>query len=497
VLTPRATQLYGVGLFLFTIVGGIVLTWRVGSGLLMIGVLGMLIGWAYSAAPLRLNSRGLGEIAVALAFILVVAGADFVQRGSFSATPAWAGIGYALLTTNILYINQFPDREADIAAGKTMSDAPLPAWVFARGDAGVHAADGSYAPSIDGLRPRSSLPVYQRQYFPDAIYTESFDQGTTIFETDGVRLWHQGDDIAILSFKSKMNTIGASVLEGVNRAIDEAERNWKALVIWQTREPFSAGADLKDALPVVAAGKWDEFEQIVASFQAASQRIKYSLVPVVSAVRGMAFGGGCEFQMHSAKTVFALESYVGLVEAGVGLQPAGGGLKEFALRCAQAAIGGDVFGQIQTVFETIAMAKVATSAHEAKELKLARPGDLIIANKDELLYVAKNEARAMAESGYRPPLPPRAIRVAGDVGIATIRALLTNMQAGGFVSEHDVEVATRIATVLCGGEVERGSEVDEEWLLTLERKHFVALAQMPKTQARIAYTMQNGKPLRN
>ena len=385
----------------------------------------------------------------------------------------------------------------DIAAGKTMSDAPLPAWVLARGDAGVHAAEGSYAPSIDGLRPRSSLPVYQRQYFPDAIYTEAFDQGTTIFETDGVRLWHQGDDIAILSFKSKMNTIGASVLEGVNRAIDEAERNWKALVIWQTREPFSAGADLKDALPVVAAGKWDEFEQIVASFQAASQRIKYSLVPVVSAVRGMAFGGGCEFQMHSAKTVFALESYVGLVEAGVGLLPAGGGLKEFALRCANAAIGGDVFGQIQTVFETIAMAKVATSAHEAKELKLARPGDLIIANKDELLYVAKNEARAMAESGYRPPLPPRAIRVAGDVGIATIRALLTNMQAGGFVSEHDVEVATRIATVLCGGEVERGSEVDEEWLLTLERKHFVALAQMPKTQARIAYTMQNGKPLRN
>jgi 3-hydroxyacyl-CoA dehydrogenase len=385
----------------------------------------------------------------------------------------------------------------DIAAGKTMSDAALPAWVFEVGDAGVHAKSGSYAPSDKVLRPRSSLPVYQRQYFPDAIYTEEFDQGTTIFETDGVRLWHQGDDIAILSFKSKMNTIGASVLEGVNRAIDEAERNYKALVIWQTKEPFSAGADLKDALPVVAAGKWDEFEQIVASFQAASQRIKYSLVPVVSAVRGMAFGGGCEFQMHSAKTVFALESYVGLVEAGVGLLPAGGGLKEIALRSWQNAVGGDVFGQIQTYFETIAMAKVATSALEAKEMKLARPGDVVITNKDELLYVAKNEARALADTGYRPPLPPRAIKVAGDVGIATIRALLTNMQAGGFISEHDAEVATRIATVMCGGEIERGSEVDEEWLLNLERKHFVALAQMPKTQARIAFTMQNGKPLRN
>ena len=387
--------------------------------------------------------------------------------------------------------------QEDIAAGKTMSDAALPAWVFEIGDAGVHAKTGSYAPSDKSYRPRSALPVYRRQYFPDAIYTEEFDQGTTIFETDGVRLWHQGDDIAILSFKSKMNTIGAAVLEGVNRAVDEAERNYKALVIWQTREPFSAGADLKDALPVVAAGKWDEFEQIVASFQAASQRIKYSLVPVVSAVRGMAFGGGCEFQMHSAKTVFALESYVGLVEAGVGLLPAGGGLKEIALRSWQNAVGGDVFGQIQTYFETIAMAKVATSALEAKELKLARPNDVVITNKDELLYVAKNEARALAETGYRPPLPPRAIKVAGDVGIATIRALLTNMLAGGFVSEHDVEVATRIATVMCGGEIERGSEVDEEWLLNLERKHFVALAQMPKTQARIAYTMQNGKPLRN
>jgi 3-hydroxyacyl-CoA dehydrogenase len=387
--------------------------------------------------------------------------------------------------------------QEDIAAGKAMSDAPLPAWVFEVGAAGVHGAKGSYSPAAKGLRERSALPVYARQHFPDAIYTEAFDQGETVFETDGVRMWHQGDGIAIVSFKSKMNTIGASVLAGVNRAIDEAEKHFKALVIWQTGEPFSAGADLKDALPVVAAGKWDEFEEIVATFQRTSQRIKYALVPVVSAVRGMAFGGGCEFQMHSAKAVFALESYVGLVEAGVGLLPAGGGLKEFALRCSQAAIGGDVFQQVQTVFETVAMAKVATSAIEAKEFKLARPGDLIIANKDELLYVAKNEARALADSGYRPPLPATGIKVAGDVGIATIRALLTNMRAGNFVSDHDVEVATRIATVLCGGEVERGSEVDEEWLLRLERKHFVALAQMEKTQARIAHTMKTGKPLRN
>lgn len=387
--------------------------------------------------------------------------------------------------------------EADIKAGKTMSDTPLPAWVLARGDAGVHGANGSYSPKANALVPRSNLAVYQRQHFPDAIYTESFDQGTTIFETDAVRCWHQGDSVAILSFKSKMNTIGKGVLDGIHQAIAEAEKNYDALVIWQTGEPFSAGADLKDAMPALAAGRFDEFEQAVAYFQATSMRIKYALVPVVAAVRGMCLGGGCEFQMHAAKAVFALESYIGLVEAGVGLLPAGGGLKELALRSANTAIGGDVFQQIQTIFEVPAMAKVATSALEAKEMKLVRATDPVIANKDELLYVAKNEALALARSGYRPPMPAKAIRVAGDIGTATIRALLTNMLEGGFVSQHDVEVASRIATVLCGGEVERGSEVDEEWLLNLERKHFVALAQMPLTQARVAHTMRTGKPLRN
>ena len=168
---------------------------------------------------------------------------DLAMRWGFGWTQGpfeiWQSAGWADIARAIA---------ADIAAGETMSDTPLPAWVLEDRE-GVHTPQGSWSPRRKAYVPRSALPVYQRQYFPDAIYTEAFDQGTTIFETDGVRLWHQGDDIAILSFTSKMNTIGASVLEGVNRAIDEAERNWKALVIWQTREPFSAGADLKDALP--------------------------------------------------------------------------------------------------------------------------------------------------------------------------------------------------------------------------------------------------------
>ncbi|ADV27239.1 3-hydroxyacyl-CoA dehydrogenase NAD-binding protein [Pseudoxanthomonas suwonensis 11-1] len=385
----------------------------------------------------------------------------------------------------------------DIAAGKAMSDAPLPAWVL-DGREGVHAAEGSYSPASNSVVPRSSLPVYQRQRFPDPLLGEKFDQGTTVYENDGVRMWHDGDGIAVVSFKTKMNTVSDHVLNGLQEAISIAERDFQGLVIWQQKEPFSAGADLAGALGLLQAGKVDEFDALVANFQRTSQRIKYALVPVVAAVRGLALGGGCEFQMHSARTVAHLESYIGLVEAGVGLLPAGGGLKELAVRASRAAgPGGDVFAELKKTFETVAMAKVSTSAFEAKELGLLRPTDRIVFNAYELLHVAKAEARNLAEGGYRPPLPERRIQVAGDVGIATFRMLLVNMLEGRFISPYDDEIATRIATVVSGGEVDRGSQVDEEWLLRLERKHFVELAQQEKTQARIGHMLKTGKPLRN
>ena len=202
--------------------------------------------------------------------------------------------------------------------------------------------------------------------------------------------------------------------------------------------------------------------------------------------------------MHSARTVAALESYIGLVEAGVGLLPAGGGLKELSVRASQAAGSqGDVFAELKRVYETIAMAKVAGSALEAQAMQLMRPCDGVVMHARELLHVARNQALALADAGYRPPLPARRIRVAGDVGIATFRMLLTNLREGAFISEHDETIATRIATVLCGGEVDRDTLVDEDWLLGLERRHFVELAQMPKTQERIAHMLKTGKPLRN
>ncbi|PBJ83020.1 3-hydroxyacyl-CoA dehydrogenase [Lysobacteraceae bacterium NML93-0399] len=385
----------------------------------------------------------------------------------------------------------------DIVAGKTMSSAPLPDWVF-DGREGVHAAEGSYSPSKNAKLPRSSLPVYRRQRFPDALLGERFDQGETVYENDGIRLWTDGDDIGVISFKTKMHTVSDHVLDGIQKAIGIAERKFKGVVIWQPKEPFSAGADLAGALGLLQAGKVDAFEAMVENFQKTSQRIKYSLVPVVAAVRGLALGGGCEFQMHSARTVAHLESYIGLVEAGVGLLPAGGGLKELAVRASEAAgPNGDVFAELKKTFETIAMAKVSNSAVNAKELGLLRSDDIVTFNAFELLHVARQQAAALADAGYRPPLPARAIRVAGDVGIATFKMLLVNMLEGRFVSPYDYEIAERIATVLCGGDVDRNAVVDEDWLIRLERKHFVELAQQEKTQARIGHMLKTGKPLRN
>ncbi len=389
----------------------------------------------------------------------------------------------------------------DIAAGKTMANVPLPAWVFERKQ-GVHSQAGSYSPASNTMVPRSDLPIYQRQLFPELMLGEKSDTGATVFETDAVRMWTATgyEDVAIVSFKTKMHAIGSDVLEGLNRAIDEAEANYKGLVIWQTEAPYAAGANLVKALEGLQAGRFDEFEAMVNLFQQTSQRLKYSYVPVVSAVDGAALGGGCEFVMHSDRVIASLESYIGLVEAGVGLLPAGGGLKEIALRAALSAsgnAGGDVMPAITKMFKQIAMGEVSKSALGSKEMGYLRWRDTIILNSGELLMVAIENVRAMAASVYRPPLPPTLFPVAGDTGIATLKMILINMKEGGFISEHDYEIGSRIATCLCGGAVTPGSMVDEKWMLDLERKHFVELAKMPKTQERIAYMLKNGKPLRN
>src|SRR5258706_1732634 len=386
--------------------------------------------------------------------------------------------------------------EEDVSAGKAMSKAPLPKWVT-DGRQGVHSPEGSYSAETGRMVARSKLAVYARQLFPDLVLGEKpADRGTTVFEDDGVRMWHQGDRIAIVSFNSKMHALGVEVLQGLNRAIDEAEKGSDALVIWH-EAPFAVGANLKAALESLKAGRFDEFEKMVALFQQTSQRLKYSLVPTVAAVEGLPLGGGCEFVMHSQRAVAALESYIGLVEVGVGLLPAGGGLKEFAERSVAWAKGGDAFPELSRAFRQIAMGETSKSAADARERGFLKPADVIVFHPAELLYIAKQEARAMADSGARPALAPAQIPVLGATGIATLKMMLVNMKEGQFISEHDYDISSRIAEVMCGGEVEPGSLVDEKWLLDLERRHFVELAKTPKTQERIEAMLKNGKPLRN
>ena len=423
---------------------------------------------------------------------------DFAMRWGFgwSQGPfeSWQAAGWQAIAEAV---------QADIDAGRAMSPAPLPAWVFGRvAQAGVHGTQGSYSASADAYRPRSTLPVYQRQIFPERILGEQAVAGSTVWENEGVRMWTlpQIDaGIAIASIKSRNHTLGRDVIIGLQEVVARAEADYQGLVLWH-EAPFAFGANLKEVAEAITAGDFELLEKYVGEFQNTSMSLKYAKVPVIAAVQGMALGGGCEFVMHAAKRVIALESYIGLVEAGVGLIPAGGGCKEFAMRAAQHAAktaGNDPFEFIQPVFMTIAMATVSKSGAQARELGFAVDSDKIVFNANELLYVALREARGLAEAGYYPRLSPRGIKVAGRTGIANCEMMLANMQEGGMISAHDYTVAKAAATALCGGDIETGSLVDEPWLLSVERKLFVELLKNPKTQQRIQHLLETGKPLRN
>ena len=422
---------------------------------------------------------------------------DFAMRWGFGWAQGpfetWQAAGWQAVADAV---------KADIDAGAAMIDAPLPAWVF-DGRQSVHEASGSWSATDAALKPRSALSVYGRQLFPEQVLGEAApDAGQTLWENEGVRLWNlpaRDARIGILSFKSKMHSIGDEVLDGVLESVARAERDLDGLVIWH-EAPFAVGANLQQVVEACKAGQFDRLEQTVAKFQRASMALKHAMVPTVAAVQGMALGGGCEFTMHATHRVLALESYVGLVEAGVGLIPAGGGCKEFALQAANLAsraAGGDVFPFIQNMFQTIAMATVSKSALQAVELGFAKASDDIVFNARELLHVALYRARALAESGYQPPLVQRAIPVAGRNGIATCEMMLINMQEGGFISAWDYRVAKAAATALCGGEVDTNARVSEQWILDVERAQFVDLLKTEKTQQRIAHMLETGKPLRN
>lgn len=423
---------------------------------------------------------------------------DFALRWGFGWNngpfETWQAAGWQQIATWV---------KEDIDAGKALSNAPLPAWVF-DGRNGVHAADGSWSPQQKKNIPRSNLPVYQRQAFRAALVGDNgangHTAGTTVFEDESVRIWHQDDDVLILSFKTKMHVIGAGVTAGIKQAIDEAEKNYKGLVIWHADAAeggaFSAGADLQSMLPLFMSGGVKAIEPEVVKLQQAHQALKYANVPVVAAVAGLALGGGCELLLHAAKRVASIESYIGLVEVGVGLIPAGGGLKEAAARAANDARGNDILQFLKNYYMNAATAAVSRSALEAQTMGYLKSDDIIVFNAYELLHIAKTQARAMFDAGYRAPRKAL-VPLTGKYGYATIGAQLLNMRDGGFISAHDYKLGMMIAEVVSGGDIEQGSLVDEQWLLDHERKAFMELLNNPKTQERIMGMMQTGKPVRN
>ena len=429
---------------------------------------------------------------------------DFAMRWGFGwqvgPFETWQASGWQQVATWV---------KEDIDAGKAICSAPLPAWVFEADRTGVHTAAGSWSAISQSYVPRSDLAVYDRQAFRATVLGEGTatgaTAGTTFFEDESVRIWHAGteaqpDDVLIFSMKTKMHVIGPGVITGMEMALAEAEKNFKGLVIWSADAveggAFSAGADLQSMLPLFMSGGVKAIEPMVSKLQQAHMALKYANVPVVAAVAGLALGGGCELMMHAAKRVVSIESYIGLVEVGVGLIPAGGGLKEAAVRAAADAKGTDLLQFLKNYFTNAATAAVSKSALEAKKMGYLSADDVIVFNPYELLHVAKVEARAMFDAGFRAP-HKALVPVGGRYTMATMTAQLVNMRDGGFISAHDYKLASMIAEIVSGGEIENGSIVNEQWLLDLERKAFMELLNHPKTQERIMGMMQTGKPVRN
>lgn len=385
----------------------------------------------------------------------------------------------------------------DIYADKTPCKLPLPDWVSQIN--AVHNEQGSWSVNANQYQALSTLDVYQRQRWPESVVGARTPEQKTIFENDACHFWLTDDDIGVISFKTKMHTISDPVLESLNQALDISEKQLRGMVIWHPDAPFSAGADLKSFMPIamksILPGN-NSLDELLARFQATLCRLRKSNVPVVSGVQGLTLGGGCEMMMQTDRAVVALESYIGLVEVGVGLIPAASGCMEFARRASLAAKGGDVFEHIKNAFETIGMGKVATSGYQAKDMGFLRETDIVVMNKDEVLHTAIAQVRALDAANYRPQ-PELPITAAGRGAIANIKAAMTNMHAGEFISDYDMEIGEKVAEALCGGDVETGTPLTEEWYLRKEREGFRSLIKNLKTHKRVKHMLDTGKPLRN
>ncbi|QFZ53823.1 3-hydroxyacyl-CoA dehydrogenase/enoyl-CoA hydratase family protein [Oceanihabitans sp. IOP_32] len=354
----------------------------------------------------------------------------------------------------------------------------------------------------EGATYAYDIPSKKQEKIPGQdsfIILDNIRKTAEVFKNSGVVIEDLGDGILNCEFQSKMNTIGGDVLAGLNKAIDLAEKDFAGLVVGNQAANFSVGANIGMIFMMAVEQEYDELNMAIKYFQDTMMRMRYSAIPTVAAPHGMTLGGGCELSMHADKVVAAAETYIGLVEFGVGVIPGGGGSKEMALRASDTFKKGDVkLNVLQEYFLTIGMAKVATSAYEAFDLGILQKGkDIVVVNKDRQIAVAKQHAKLMADMGYTQPVKRKDVKVLGKQALGMFLVGTDAMQDSNYISEHDMKIANKLAYVMAGGDLSEPSLVTEQYLLDLEREAFLSLCTERKTLERIQHMLTKGKPLRN
>ncbi|MEP2237729.1 MAG: enoyl-CoA hydratase-related protein, partial [Maribacter sp.] len=372
------------------------------------------------------------------------------------------------------------------------------AWVQEMKDAGI---DSFYSVK-EGSTYFYDIPKKSMEKIPGQdsfIILDNIRKSKEVFKNAGVVVEDLGEGILNVEFQSKMNTIGGDVLNGLNKAIDMAEKDYRGLVVGNQAANFSVGANIGMIFMMAVEQEYDELNMAIKFFQDTMMRMRYSSIPTISAPHGMALGGGCEISLHADKVVAAAETYMGLVEFGVGVLPGGGGSKEMALRAQDTFKKGDVeLNVLQEYFLTIGMAKVSTSAYEAFDLGLLQKGkDVVVVNKDRQIATAKAHAILMAESGYTQPAARNDIKVLGKQALGMFVVGTDSMEASHYISEHDKKIANKLAYVMAGGDLSEPTLVSEQYLLDIEREAFLSLCTERKTLERIQHMLKTGKPLRN
>ena len=354
----------------------------------------------------------------------------------------------------------------------------------------------------NGIRKFYDVPSGSYKVIPGAeafLLLDNIRQNKTVWKNSGTTVTDIGDGILNLEFHTKMNTIGGEIIEGLNKAIELAEKDYRGLVVSNEGDNFSAGANLALIFSMIMEQDWEEVDRAIRVFQNANMRVRYSSIPVILAPHNMALGGACEMSMHSDKVQAHAETYMGLVEFGVGLLPGGGGTKEMAVRISDSFIEGDIeIPALREKFLTIGQAKVSTSAYEAFDLGYLRKGhDEVTLNRSRLLTDAKASAIRMADEGYTQPVLRNDIKVLGKQGLGLIYVGADTMYSGNYMSEHDKKISLKLGNVICGGDLSAPALVTEQYLLDLEREAFLSLCGEKKTIERMQSILTGGKILRN